>query len=100
MSDKADFLGWCSRLRLTETAREVVAVIRFGQPARCVGGGRRNVAGRYPSRKMGVTIQFERHRVSYPSFTSWSTILKCWSITTSRPPFRSPIERQTVDACR
>src|SRR5712692_7455175 len=30
---------------------------------RAVGGGRANVAGRYPSRKMGVTIQFESHRV-------------------------------------
>jgi len=28
-----------------------------------VGGGRSNVSGRYPSRKMGVTIQFESHRV-------------------------------------
>jgi putative transposase len=24
-----------------------------------VGGGRSNVTGRYPSRKMGVTIEFE-----------------------------------------
>jgi len=32
-------------------------------PSRRVGGGRSNVSGRYPSRKMGVTIQFESHRV-------------------------------------
>jgi transposase InsO family protein len=28
-----------------------------------VGGGRQNVSGRYPSKKMGVIIQFESHRV-------------------------------------
>jgi transposase InsO family protein len=28
-----------------------------------VGSGRGNVSGRYPSKKMGVTIQFESHRV-------------------------------------
>ena len=32
-------------------------------PVTPVGGGRSNVSGRYPSRKMGVTIQFESHRV-------------------------------------
>ena len=66
MLDEADFLDWCSRLRLTQAAREAIAAIRCGRPARCVGGGRRNVAGRYPSRKMGVTIQFESHRVELP----------------------------------
>jgi transposase InsO family protein len=64
--DAADFRSWCSRLRLTQTAREAIAAIRSGRPARCVGGGRRNVAGRHPSRKMGVTIQFESHRVELP----------------------------------
>jgi transposase InsO family protein len=64
--DEADFRSWCSRLRLTQAAREAIAAIRSGRPARCVGGGRRNVAGRYPSRKMGVTIQFESHRVELP----------------------------------
>ena len=37
--------------------------IRSSGPSRRVGGGRSNVSGRYPSRKMGVTIQFESHRV-------------------------------------
>ncbi len=66
MLDDADFCDWCSRLRLTQAAREAIAAIRSGRPTRCVGGGRRNVAGRFPSRKMGVTIQFESHRVELP----------------------------------
>lgn len=66
MLDEANFRDWCSRLRLTQAARETIAAIRSGRPTRCVGGGRRNVAGRFPSRKMGVTIQFESHRVELP----------------------------------
>jgi len=31
-----------------------------------VGGGHRNVSGRYPSRKMGTSVQFESHRVELP----------------------------------
>lgn len=66
MLKEADFLAWCTRLALTETARAAVAVVRSQNPARRVGGGRRNVCGRYPSRKMGATIQFESHRVELP----------------------------------
>ncbi len=57
---------WSDRLRLSQEAQAVVAEIRASDPARRVGGGRRNVSGRYPSRKMGVTIQFESHRVELP----------------------------------
>ena len=40
----------------------VVQRIRSSGPARLVQSGRGNVSGRYPSRKMGVTIQFESHK--------------------------------------
>jgi putative transposase len=55
--------AWFSRQRLLVEARSIVENIRTSGPSRLVGGGRANVAGRYPSRKMGVTIQFESHRV-------------------------------------
>jgi putative transposase len=64
--NEADFLGWCARLGLTEQARATVAAVRSLNPSRRVGGGRRNVSGRYPSRKMGMVIQFESHRVELP----------------------------------
>ena len=51
------------RLGLSERARAAINQIRSCGPSRRVGGGRANVTGRYPSRKMGVTIQFESHRV-------------------------------------
>ena len=54
------------RLGLNETARATVAMTRSCNPARRVGGGRKNVSGRYPSRKMGTIIQFESHRVELP----------------------------------
>ena len=66
MLNEADFRDWGSRIGLTQAAREAIAAIRQGRPARRVGGGQRNVAGRYPSRKMGFTIQFESHRVELP----------------------------------
>jgi len=59
----AELQDWFQRLRMSHDARRVVRQIRASDPARRVGGGRRNVCGRYPSRKMGVTIQFESHRV-------------------------------------
>jgi putative transposase len=64
--NEADYLGWCVRLGLTETTRAKVTAIRSHNPTRRVGGGRQNVSGRYPSRKMGITIQFESHRVELP----------------------------------
>lgn len=66
MLNETDFLLWCKRLALTEKAQAAVTEARSGNPTRRVGGGRKNVSGRYPSRKMGVTIQFESHRVELP----------------------------------
>lgn len=63
MLSEEDFLSWCNRLNLSREAAAVVAQIRRTEPSRRVRGGRSNVSGRYPSRKMGVTIQFESHRV-------------------------------------
>src|SRR5262249_23777219 len=40
----------------------VLTAIRSSPPARRVGSGRKNVPVRYPSRKMGVTIQAESYK--------------------------------------
>ncbi len=63
MLSNEEFLLWCRRAGLSQETQEVISKIRSATPARRVGGGRENVSGRYPSRKMGVTIQFESHRV-------------------------------------
>ncbi len=56
-------LAWYRDLNLSEHAQLVIHQIRSSDPARRVRGGRGNVSGRYPSRKMEGTIQFESHRV-------------------------------------
>jgi putative transposase len=62
-----DLAAWAKRNGLSDEAEAVVSHVRHSDPARRVGGGRSNVTGRYPSRKMGVTIQFESHRVELPA---------------------------------
>ena len=63
MLTENELATWFFRNVASEEARSVITRVRSSDPARRVGGGRRNVAGRYPSRKMRVTIQFESHRV-------------------------------------
>jgi len=58
-----ELLAWFERQNIPEPARSLINHIRSSGPSRRVGGGRSNVSGRYPSRKMGVTVQFESHRV-------------------------------------
>src|SRR5438105_8080069 len=63
MLSQDELVLWYERLKLPADARAIIDCVRASDPARQVGGGRRNVTGRYPSRKMGMTIQFESHRV-------------------------------------
>ncbi|MGH9447931.1 MAG: hypothetical protein ACRD3O_19745, partial [Terriglobia bacterium] len=58
-----DLLAWFQKLDFPKDTCSVINHIRSIGPSRRVGGGRSNVAGRYPSKKMGVSIQFESHRV-------------------------------------
>ena len=47
------------RAGVTEQGRALIHQIRTSPPARSVSGGGVSVTGRYPSRKMRVTVQFE-----------------------------------------
>src|SRR5258708_18391061 len=53
----------CECLGLSAEAKLVIKSIRSSPPARRVRSAAGNVSVRYPSRKMGVTIQAESHRV-------------------------------------
>ncbi len=66
MLSNAELNRWCEGLQLNEAARREIQHIRTSQPSRRVGGGKKNVSGRYPSRQMGVIIQFESHKVELP----------------------------------
>ncbi len=54
--------NWCQRIRLSNEAQLLIHHIRTSPPVRTVHSSKGNVRGRYPSRKMGVTIQFESHK--------------------------------------
>jgi putative transposase len=56
------FEVWCLQHKLSEQAKTIIQRIRSSPPSRLVRGAAGNVSGRYPSKKMGCTIQFESHR--------------------------------------
>ncbi len=57
------FEQWCRDIKLPDQTKVLVAHIRVSPPARRVQSAVGNVSGRYPSKKMGVSIQFESHRL-------------------------------------
>ena len=63
MLNEEAFEVWCLQHHLSEQAKTVVQRIRSSPPSRLVRGAAGNVSGRYPSQKMGCTIQFESHTV-------------------------------------
>jgi putative transposase len=67
MMSPEEFDKWAEQLNLTDEAKKEIQRIRNSPPARRVGGGGYNVSGKYSSRKMGVTIQFESHKVELPA---------------------------------
>jgi transposase InsO family protein len=62
----SEFAAWCDRLGLPEKAIDLVRKIRTSPPAFRVEGRHGNVCGSYPSRKMGMTIQFKNRTVEFP----------------------------------
>ena len=59
------FHTWSQRLRLSSETEALIASIRESPPIRPVSGRAGNITGRYPSPKMGVSIQFESDRVEF-----------------------------------
>ncbi len=59
------FHTWSQRLQLSAETEALIASIRSSPPARRPSGRAGNITGRYPSPKMGVSIQFESDRVEF-----------------------------------
>lgn len=57
-----ELYAWGKAAGISQDALLVIQKIRESDPARRVRSGHRNVSGKYPSIKMGQTIQFESHR--------------------------------------
>lgn len=58
-----EFRAWCQCLQLRPETEKIITTIRESLPVRKVRGRANNVTGRYPSPKMGVSIQFESQHV-------------------------------------
>lgn len=61
-----EFDKWVTDFSVAHEAEQLIRVVRESEPFRRVQGGRGNVVGRYPSKKMGCTIQFDSHTVEFP----------------------------------
>ena len=59
------FHTWSQRLQLSAETEALIAPIRSSPPVRRPSGRAGNITGRYPSPKMGVSIQFESDRVEF-----------------------------------
>ncbi|MBO0789939.1 MAG: Tn7 transposase TnsA N-terminal domain-containing protein [Ktedonobacteraceae bacterium] len=57
------FREWCRALQLPASTCDLLARLRFSQPVRRVQGRAGNVRGLYPSKKMGMMMQFESESV-------------------------------------
>lgn len=66
MLSNYDYKQWCYKLKISPEAENLVVTIRTSPPSITVSSGRKNVSGRYPSKKMKKTIQFKRHRLELP----------------------------------
>ena len=63
MLTSEEFSIWCQRNKISPEAEITIQRIRTSPPTRRVRGRASNVSGRYPSVKMGVSIQFESQHV-------------------------------------
>ncbi len=59
------FPTWSQRLQLSSETEALIASIRSSPPVRRVSGRANNITGRYPSPKMGVSIQFKSEYVEF-----------------------------------
>ena len=63
MLTNEEFHLWCVQNAIPPETEVYIQRIRSSQPVRKVRSGKSNVTGRYPSVKMGRTIQFESQHV-------------------------------------
>jgi putative transposase len=59
------FHTWCQHLGLTSETEAFLASLRSSPPVRRVNSRAGNITGRFPSPKMGVSIQFESAHVEF-----------------------------------
>lgn len=65
------FEAWCRKLHISVETSERILRIRTTEPSRKVKSSAANVSGSYCSRKMGLTMQFESHKVELPLIVTY-----------------------------
>lgn len=81
MLTASEWEAWTHRLGLSAEACQVIAAIRSRPPSRLVRSGAGNVPCRFPSTKMGQTIQAESHTVELAFVHAMEqdrTVLEYW----------------------
>ncbi len=71
MLDDNAYLHWLDQCGFSDPARTLLTDIRRSPPVRRVAGGRGNIHGRYPSRKMRMTIPVESPTGIHPTFSCY-----------------------------
>lgn len=66
MLSESKFQDWCRKNYISRKAKTVIERIRASEPSRRVRSGSQSVSGTFPSRKMGLTIQYESHKNELP----------------------------------
>ena len=66
MLSESAFEQWCQRLAFPEETTKTIIRIRSSPPSRLVRSGAGNVSGRYTSKKMGCSIQYESYKNELP----------------------------------
>lgn len=68
MLSDLEFQSWCEKNNLSKKTQDYINKnIRFSQPARSVGEGNQSLSGKYPSKKMGLSIQWESGKIEKPA---------------------------------
>ncbi|HAZ46442.1 MAG TPA: hypothetical protein DDW76_32400 [Cyanobacteria bacterium UBA11369] len=91
----SEFQHWCQTLQLTAATCDLIAAIRAAPPSRRVKGRAGNVSGTYPSRKMGVTIQFESHTVELWAIYQMEHDPNVLEFYDQPPPFKVQYQSQS-----
>lgn len=81
MLNETDFERWLDKNDFMPGTRKLIQRVRSSEPVRLAKSGRKNIAGRYPSKKMGRTIQFESHKNELAGIYEYEndeTVLEYW----------------------
>jgi putative transposase len=93
--NSSEFELWCKKQNYSAQTIDLIAAIRSSPPSRRVQGGSKNVSGVYPSRKMGLTIQFESRTVELWAIYHMEHDPKVLEFYDQPPPFKIQYKNQS-----